>query len=149
MTSPSFPPVPRRIALSMVSFFIFCKRALSVANRSQELVLGSPPPLRAATVISRMSLVKTLPRTASVLAFLCLILAHLLCPAILRPLLKDEYHIMKSKARKGSSTGMLHSVAACRYLTPFDPFLLFQQLIHFGSADEVIFTQSINSMRGI
>src|SRR3954447_18173382 len=42
----------------------------------------SPPPSFAATVIARASLVNSLPRRESTIAFLCLIPAHLECPAI-------------------------------------------------------------------
>jgi len=45
------------------------------------------PPSRAAMLSSRMILVKTLPRLASVAAFLCLIEAHLECPDIVNSLL--------------------------------------------------------------
>jgi hypothetical protein len=44
---------------------------------------GSPPASRAATVISLLSLENIFPRLASVAAFLCLMLDHLLCPAML------------------------------------------------------------------
>ena len=40
------------------------------------------PPVRAATVISLISLVKILPRLASSAPFLCLIVCHLECPDI-------------------------------------------------------------------
>ena len=46
---------------------------------------GSPPPTRVAMVNSRMSLVKILPRLASVAAFLCLIVAHFECPDMVKP----------------------------------------------------------------
>src|SRR5690242_1495580 len=48
---------------------MFAVRALSIAARRRGLLAGSPPPARAATPISRISLVNTLPRLASV-AFL-------------------------------------------------------------------------------
>src|SRR5688500_18773341 len=48
------------------------------------LPAGSPPPSRAATVIARASFVKSLPRFASVAAFLGLIDAHLEWPAMCR-----------------------------------------------------------------
>src|SRR5574341_252794 len=54
--------------------------ALSTAVRSRGLLPGSPPPMRAAIVISRISLVKSVPRLASSAPFLCLIVAHLECP---------------------------------------------------------------------
>src|SRR6185312_14876661 len=45
---------------------------------------GSPPPLRAATVISRITLVQDEARLASVIAFFLLICFHLLWPAMSR-----------------------------------------------------------------
>src|SRR4051794_12847686 len=66
----------------IVSFGMFWSVALSHASRRRGLADGSPPPRRAATVISRMRRVKILPRLASAAAFLCLMLAHLLWPAI-------------------------------------------------------------------
>src|SRR4030095_14743093 len=61
---------------------MFCAVALSTARRSRGFIDASPPPRRAATVISLMSRVKILPRLASVAAFLCLMFAHLLWPAM-------------------------------------------------------------------
>ncbi len=55
--------------------------AVSTASRRRGLKSGLPPPSRAATVISRISLVQWAPRRASVTAFLRLIWDHLLCPA--------------------------------------------------------------------
>ena len=64
--------------------------AVSTANRKRGLKAGSPPPSLAATVISLMSLVNTLPRFASVTAFFLLIVAHLLCPDTISSLVKPE-----------------------------------------------------------
>jgi len=66
------------IARSIVSFGMFWPIALSIARRSRGLADASPPPRRAATVISLMRRVNTLPRFASAAAFLCLMFAHLL-----------------------------------------------------------------------
>src|SRR6056297_2298901 len=52
------------MARSMLSFGTLAALALSQARRSRGLVSGSPPPSRAATVISRTRRVKTLPRLA-------------------------------------------------------------------------------------
>src|SRR4051812_41845758 len=52
------------------------------ALRNRALPLTSPPPLRAAMVISLISLVKVLPRLASSAPFLCLIVCHFECPDI-------------------------------------------------------------------
>src|ERR1039457_6895275 len=67
----------------MLSLDMFTSRAFSAAKRRRGFMLGSAPPMRAATVISRIRRVKTLPLLASVTAFLCLILAHLECPAMI------------------------------------------------------------------
>ena len=61
---------------------MFSFLAAAMAERRRGLESGSPPPTRAAMVISRITLVKVRPRLASVAAFLCLIVAHLECPDI-------------------------------------------------------------------
>src|SRR5947209_16345388 len=68
------------MARSMLSPGTLLDRASSRAARSRGLPLGSPPPRRAATVISLRILLNILPRRASVAAFLCLIVLHLLWP---------------------------------------------------------------------
>src|SRR6266849_2559567 len=85
--SPSSCPVPRRMARSTFSPGMFADLAASMAVRSRGLEFGSPPPMRAAMLISRMIRVKTRPRFASVAPFLCLIVAHFECPDITDPLL--------------------------------------------------------------
>src|SRR6202030_2386458 len=83
--SPSSWPVPRSMARSMFSFGIFSFLPARMAARSRGFELGSPPPMRAAMVISRMTRVNTRPRLASVAAFLCLIVAHFECPDMRLP----------------------------------------------------------------
>src|SRR3954451_24151962 len=75
-------PVPFAMARSMLSFGIEASLAFWTASDSAGLPSISPPPSFAATVMARASLVKSLPRRASTIAFLCLIPAHLLCPAM-------------------------------------------------------------------
>src|SRR3954447_14952292 len=58
--------------------------ASAIALRRRALPSGSPPPLRAATVISLINFVNSLPRLASSAPFLCLILCHLECPDIIQ-----------------------------------------------------------------
>src|SRR5213079_682224 len=76
------------MARSMLSVGMLFWRAVVTAVRSRGFALMSPPPSRAATVISLMNLVKSLPRRASLSAFLCLIELHLgwpdmaRCPAV-------------------------------------------------------------------
>src|SRR5687768_10401847 len=66
----------------MLSLGIEASRAFCTARDSAGLPSTSPPPSLAATVIARASFVKSLPRRASTIAFLCLIPAHLECPAM-------------------------------------------------------------------
>src|SRR5690606_16193080 len=69
----------------MLSLGILAAVALSQARRRRGLASGSGPPARAATVISRMILVQSLPRFASWRPLRCWMFAHLLCPAIKFP----------------------------------------------------------------
>src|SRR5882762_2445915 len=64
----------------MLSLGMFSFLAARMAVRRRGFESGSPPPTRAAMVISRITFVKMRPRLASVAAFLCLIVAHLECP---------------------------------------------------------------------
>src|SRR5216684_3680374 len=83
--SPSSCPVPRRIARSTFSPGMFAALAARIAVRRRGLEFGSPPPMRAAMLISRMIRVNTRPRFASVAPFLCLIVAHFECPDMTHP----------------------------------------------------------------
>ena len=83
--SPSSCPVPRRIARSILSLGMFSFFAARIAVRSRGLEFGSPPPIRAAIVSSRIRRVNARPRLASVAAFLCLIVAHFECPDMTVP----------------------------------------------------------------
>src|SRR4051812_48782181 len=69
----------------MDSFGMFASRAASTADLSRALCSGSPPPLRAATVTSRMSLVKSTPLVAPIASFLRLIFVHRLWPDMKTP----------------------------------------------------------------
>jgi|LIDZ01.1.fsa_nt_gi hypothetical protein len=51
--------------------------AFWTASKSVGLPLMSAPPVRAATSMFLMSLAKSLPRLASMTAFLCFVVAHL------------------------------------------------------------------------
>src|SRR5215471_19324459 len=70
------------MARSIVSLGMLTPRALSTAARNRGLPLMSPPPTRAETVISLMTLVQTFDFLASDASFLCLILDHRLWPDI-------------------------------------------------------------------
>src|SRR5664280_3294307 len=73
------------MARSMLSLGIDSALAFSTALAREMFMPGSPPPSRAATVMARESLEKSLPLFASVLPFLCLIVAHLECPDMRTP----------------------------------------------------------------
>src|ERR1044071_9249959 len=66
----------------MVSLGMLPPLASRMALRKRAFASGSPPPERAATVISLINFVNSLPRLASSAPFLCLILCHLECPDI-------------------------------------------------------------------
>src|SRR6188472_3721613 len=65
------------LSLGTELFFAFW-----MASNSVGLPSGSPPPVRAATSMFLMSLANSLPRLASIAAFLCLVVAHLEWPDI-------------------------------------------------------------------
>src|SRR5215813_1746868 len=73
------------MARSTLSLGMFAPFAERMAVRRRGLEFGSPPPMRAAIVISRMMRVNTRPRFASVAPFLCLIVAHFECPDMTNP----------------------------------------------------------------
>src|SRR6478609_4934575 len=82
---PAVAPEPRLTALSMLllgteDFFAFWMASYRVG-----LPVGSPPPERAATSMFLMSLANSLPRLASIAAFLCLVVAHLEWPLMNAP----------------------------------------------------------------
>src|SRR5215467_4514880 len=64
----------------MRSAGMLTSRAFCTASRRRKLPSMSPPPSRAARVISRLARVNAWPRLASTMAFLCLMPAHLECP---------------------------------------------------------------------
>src|SRR5258705_11668297 len=77
----------------MFSCGMFASLADSIAAFRRTLPLGSPPPLFAATVISRRILEKSLPRWTSVLPFLRLICDHRECPDIPLPSFVDQHRL--------------------------------------------------------
>src|SRR5438105_5933152 len=83
----------------MLSFGIEFERAFSIAFWSARLAPGSGPPSFAATMIARVSFVKSLPRFASAAPFLCLIEDHLLCP--------DKAHLLEEQFVQARVVGQL------------------------------------------
>src|SRR3954462_5322269 len=113
------------MARSMFSPGMFPALAASMAVLRRGLPPGSPPPLRAATVISRITLVQEEARLASVIAFLRLICFHLLCPAMAE--LLGDYRVWmteecrcgiwkhKSRTRLGQREASASVTALCHH----------------------------------
>src|ERR1700712_5027844 len=80
---PSSSPVPFLMARVMLSAGMLTSLASSMACLSRKLAAGSPPPMRAATVISLTTLVKTAPFLASAAPLVRLMVDHLLWPLML------------------------------------------------------------------
>src|ERR1700736_5734154 len=78
----------------MLSFGMFSFVFGSIAVGKRGLEFTSPPPMRAAMVISRIRRVKARPRFASVAAFLCLMVAHFECPDMTNPLFRGRCAIL-------------------------------------------------------
>src|SRR5919107_6377734 len=103
----------------MFSHGMLTALAASMAVRRRGLPPGSPPPLLAATVISRMTLVQEEARRASVTAFLRLICFHLLWPAMARAPLATRKHKCDSRLRQsGRSANHLTLAAPTASLPP-------------------------------
>src|SRR4051794_13704114 len=93
---------------------MFTALAASIAVRSRGLPPGSPPPLLAATVISRMTFVQEDARRASVTAFFRLICFHLLWPAMAELLTADKVGAVRWVGfRTRSAGGNISLTAAC------------------------------------
>src|SRR6478609_2904371 len=82
---PASAPDPRLTARSMLSLGTEDFLAFWTASKRVGLPDRSPPPVRAATSMFLISLANSLPRLASIPAFLCLVVAHLEWPLMPRP----------------------------------------------------------------
>src|SRR5713226_6282503 len=100
---PASAPLPRRTALSMLSFGTELFLAFWIASNNIGLPAGSPPPVRAATSTFLISLANSLPRLASTTAFLCLVVAHLEWPLMCCP--SQSLRIADECAGLGSARG--------------------------------------------
>src|SRR4051794_13988288 len=85
---PASAPDPRLTARSMLSLGTEDFFAFWMASNSVGLPAGSPPPVRAATSMFLISLAKSLPRLASMPAFLRFVVAHLEWPLTSPPLVR-------------------------------------------------------------
>src|SRR5262245_45995401 len=95
------------MARLILSAGIFSVLASAIAFLRRGFPSGSPPPIRAAMVISLMNLVKARPRLESIAAFLCLILCHLEWPDIDTPQVKSNsgHSLARTKWGRRAKTG--------------------------------------------
>src|SRR4051794_14469330 len=109
---PASAPDPRLTARSMLSFGTDDFFAFWMASYSVGLPPGSPPPIRAATSMFLMSLAKSLPRRASMTAFLCLVVAHLEWPDMpgVPPLVRCCGAAAQPRSGRGSAGRLAHDV---------------------------------------
>src|SRR5450432_2469775 len=98
------------MARSMCSLGMFSFLPARIAVRKRGLEAGSPPPMRAAMVISRMTRVNTRPRFASVAAFLCLMVAHFECPDMTHP-----FRLAKPRCDQRTMTFARHCVRSQKH----------------------------------
>src|SRR2546428_4069995 len=93
------------MARVMFSAGMFASRAARTADRRRALWSGSPPPVRAATVTSRISLVKSAPLLAPIASFFRLILVHRLWPDMAAPRLPVRAHLARAARARQRSGG--------------------------------------------
>src|SRR5271169_4041880 len=117
---PSSSPVPRMMARLMLSWGILAPLAATMAERSLGFESGSPPPPRAAIMISLMMRVNAFPRLASVAAFLCLMVAHFECPDMVNPWARVSCHGLASEPNRLGYQGGGKSAALAVRGGPFD-----------------------------
>src|SRR5689334_13855433 len=83
-----------------------------MASYSVGFPSGSPPPVRAATSMFLISLANSLPRFASMTAFLCLVVAHFECPLTRLLVPRRRADVLCSTARsRARSRGIPHHLA--------------------------------------
>src|SRR6476469_10652848 len=100
------------LSLGTEDFLAFC-----TASKRVGLPDRSPPPVRAATSMFLISLANSLPRLASMAAFLCLVVAHLEWPLTVLP--RVPHHVAEIRVdarvagqfrmeRRGQQVGLPH-----------------------------------------
>src|SRR5476649_925047 len=87
---PSSSPVPRLMERVMFSLGTLSARASRMALASLRFMSGLPPPSLAEIWMARQSLDHSLPRRASAVPFLCLMVAQWECPDIQPIIAIDE-----------------------------------------------------------
>src|SRR3954469_15871606 len=110
------------MARLILSAGMFSALAAAMAVRRRGLVSGSPP-FFAAMLISLIRRVKILPRLASSAPFLCLIVAHLEWPDMVRPRLYRTWMAQDSPSEEITGLPRLRIQANRNYSMPHQKFL--------------------------
>src|SRR6478672_4008906 len=135
------------MARSMFSPGIFTAFAASIAVRRRGLPPGSPPPLLAATVISRITLVHDDARLASVMAFLRLICFHLLWPAMAELLACCDLVAVKATVRHRNISGAPACGNAARRLLSAFYAIYETDLLRYGAGASWLRIRTANPQR--
>src|SRR5512142_1974700 len=106
------------MARLILSAGMFSLLAAKIAVRRRGLESGSPPPFLAAMLISLIRRVKILPRFASSAPFLCLIVAHLEWPDMVRPRIYRTWMAQDSPLEEITGLPRLSMQANRNYSTP-------------------------------
>src|SRR5487761_1990549 len=93
---PDSKPAPRLIARSMLSAGMELFLAFATASNKVGLPTISAPPVRAATSIALTNLTNDFARRESIIAFLCLVVAHLEWPDIYTSNLNRERKLRRT-----------------------------------------------------
>src|SRR6266571_1920923 len=126
------------MARLILSAGILTPLASWIALRNRGLPSASPPPIRAAMVISLMSFVNMRPRFASMAPFLCLMLCHLEWPDIDYSLVSAQFGFSlaqlegeKNEPQKGTKSAKF--LCSCAFLWLLLRWGLFQLRVERGS----------------
>ncbi|CAM5728851.1 hypothetical protein SALBM311S_08376 [Streptomyces alboniger] len=97
-------------------FFAFCTASYSVGLPSR-----STPPMRAATSMFLISFAKSLPRLASITAFLCFVVAHLEWPDICLSPSRNPSRYERQRSYKDSAARLARTMSTNRECTRWSP----------------------------
>src|SRR5437667_3470176 len=126
------------MARLILSAGILTPLASWIALRNRGLPSASPPPIRAAMVISLMSFVNMRPRFASMAPFLCLMLCHLEWPDIDYSLVSAQFGFSLAQLRREKNEQQKGTKAAnvCVIFMPVFSYFFVGCCCSFGPSAE-------------
>src|SRR5919204_3086430 len=95
--------------------------AFWMASYRVGLPSGSAPPVRAATSMFLISFAKSLPRLASITAFLCFVVAHLEWPDICLSPSRNQSLYERQRSYKDSGARLARTMSTNRECTRWSP----------------------------